>query len=250
MSTGCHKQTHANTLKGVTVSRLLSALDMANAPSIGQALTLPWHSSWAAIPGDSLTRAVVILGALVLGRRVVAVALLALRGAAGHITALGRWAGAFGEAIRPGIVRRLVAASLGLAIPTLASVGTAGASPLVKQSATAAGAPWVSAAPRGVAPQPSADHYVRVRPGDTLWDIAARGLPSGATAAAIARAWPRWYRANRQLIGPDPSLIRPGTRLRVPDLRSAGTSTSQHLRPQASSDAPGAVARSLDPDRR
>ncbi|MSW37509.1 MAG: hypothetical protein F2838_09705, partial [Actinobacteria bacterium] len=55
----------------MTVSRLLSALDMANAPSIGQALTLPWHSSWAAIPGDSLTRAVVILGALVLGRRVV-----------------------------------------------------------------------------------------------------------------------------------------------------------------------------------
>jgi nucleoid-associated protein YgaU len=39
--------------------------------------------------------------------------------------------------------------------------------------------------------------------GDTLWGIA------GAD-------WPRWYAANRALVGPDPDLIRPGQRLAPP----------------------------------
>lgn len=60
------------------------------------------------------------------------------------------------------------------------------------------------------------EHSLRVRRGDTLWAIAARRLPDGATNAEIARAWPRWFRANRDRVGPDPHLIRSGTRLRVP----------------------------------
>lgn len=57
---------------------------------------------------------------------------------------------------------------------------------------------------------------VVVRPGDTLWDIAARSLPGQPTAADIAAAWPRWYAANRAVIGPDPNVIHPGQRLHAP----------------------------------
>lgn len=57
---------------------------------------------------------------------------------------------------------------------------------------------------------------VPVRPGDCLWDIAAAHLGPGATDVQIARAWPRWYAANRAVIGPDPNLIHPGQRLVPP----------------------------------
>jgi len=55
-----------------------------------------------------------------------------------------------------------------------------------------------------------------VRRGDSLWSIAARHLPAGATDHEIAAAWPRWYAANRTVIGPDPDLLRPGQRLVPP----------------------------------
>jgi len=58
-------------------------------------------------------------------------------------------------------------------------------------------------------------HYV-VRAGDALWDVAARHLGPDATAVEIAREWPRWYAANRDTIGADPNLIRPGELLRPP----------------------------------
>jgi len=61
---------------------------------------------------------------------------------------------------------------------------------------------------------PGAD--VLVRRGDTLWDIAASQLPRGCTNAQIAAAWPRWYRHNRRVIGPNPHLIIPGMRLLPP----------------------------------
>jgi hypothetical protein len=59
------------------------------------------------------------------------------------------------------------------------------------------------------------DSYV-VHRGDALWDIAARHLGPHATAADVAREWPRWYAANRDVIGPDPGVIRPGELLRPP----------------------------------
>jgi LysM repeat protein len=62
---------------------------------------------------------------------------------------------------------------------------------------------------------------VVVQPGDTLWRIAARELGPGASGAAITEAWHAWYRANHAVIGPNPSIIRPGQRLRAPDRRSA-----------------------------
>ncbi len=60
---------------------------------------------------------------------------------------------------------------------------------------------------------------VVVRRGDTLWAIAARHLGPQATAAEIAEEWPRWYAANRKVIGSDPDLILPGTILLPPKAR-------------------------------
>jgi nucleoid-associated protein YgaU len=43
-----------------------------------------------------------------------------------------------------------------------------------------------------------------------LWAIAATRLGPQATPALVAANWPRWYAANRAVIGADPDLIRPG----------------------------------------
>ncbi|WP_344032143.1 LysM domain-containing protein, partial [Paeniglutamicibacter psychrophenolicus] len=57
---------------------------------------------------------------------------------------------------------------------------------------------------------------VVVRPGDSLWAIAARHLPSNAGPEEIAAAWPLWFAANRQLIGPDPDRLEVGVVLQAP----------------------------------
>jgi nucleoid-associated protein YgaU len=59
-----------------------------------------------------------------------------------------------------------------------------------------------------------------VRPGDTLWAVAAAHLPPAARSpAVIDRYWRQVYGANRAVVGPDPDLIHPGTRLLVPPYR-------------------------------
>ncbi len=57
---------------------------------------------------------------------------------------------------------------------------------------------------------------VVVRRGDSLWAIAGRVLGPAASDAEIAATWPRWFDANRAVIGPDPDVIRPGTVLHPP----------------------------------
>lgn len=82
----------------------------------------------------------------------------------------------------------------------------------------------VSPAARGEATaghrSPEQETRVVVRAGDTLWAIAARHLGPEATDQDVAEAWPRWYAANRHLIGDDPDLILPGQELRVPGAMS------------------------------
>jgi hypothetical protein len=56
---------------------------------------------------------------------------------------------------------------------------------------------------------------VRVAPGDTLWDIAARRLGAGTS-------WPAIYALNREVIGPDPGVITPGQRLALPSEAAGG----------------------------
>lgn len=57
---------------------------------------------------------------------------------------------------------------------------------------------------------------VIVRPGDSLWLIARRLLAPGAPDHAVAEAVAALHAHNRDAIGPDPDLIRPGQRLGVP----------------------------------
>lgn len=138
-------------------------------------------------------------------------------------------------------VRGLLAALAG----TSTAFGTAAAASAAPVPAASAPHPLARAATPAPAAAPAT--YV-VRPGDSLWAIAARHLGPSATDAAIAAEWPRWYRANRAVIGADPGLIHVGTRLVVPSPRRTGTSASQHHRP-AHRD-PGRSALTLDPDRR
>lgn len=69
-----------------------------------------------------------------------------------------------------------------------------------------------SAHGRPGAPRPG---VALVGPGDSLWSITSE-LLAHPTRRRVASAWPRLYAANRAVLGSDPDLIRPGTRLAVP----------------------------------
>ena len=80
--------------------------------------------------------------------------------------------------------------------------------------------------PTGPDAPPASSPTHTVTPGESLWSITAHLLPAGSSPARIAQAWPALYRANSEEIGADPSLIRPGAVLSVPDSLSApGTTT-------------------------
>lgn len=84
--------------------------------------------------------------------------------------------------------------------------------------------PTATPAPTGALPAAQtpattgASHVVR--PGDTLWDLAAEALRTHDSPrpsdAAVATAWPSWWEANRDAIGDDPHLLHPGTALVAP----------------------------------
>jgi nucleoid-associated protein YgaU len=83
--------------------------------------------------------------------------------------------------------------------------------------AVAPRAPTPSAGPAGpLEPAGTGTRTVTVQRGDTLWSIAVRDLPAGAPDRAVATRWRAIYDVNRPQIGPDPDLIRPGQRLRLP----------------------------------
>jgi hypothetical protein len=69
---------------------------------------------------------------------------------------------------------------------------------------------------RPVKPGQPASQVV-VRPGDSLWALAAAELGPGAGDAAVDARWPQWYAANAAVIGPDPDRLTPGQVLRTPD---------------------------------
>jgi hypothetical protein len=105
-----------------------------------------------------------------------------------------------------------------------------------------------AAAPGVPAPPATASgSAVVVQPGDTLWHLAEHHLtehhltehhltePSGTapTPAQVAHAWPAWWHANREAIGDDPHLLRPGTPLLSPavDGSAPGDPASPHPAP-------------------
>lgn len=134
----------------------------------------------------------------------------------------------------PVVVRRVVLAACGLSIAgglaVPAHADRPAPSPESHTQALLVGLPlpdrttttteWVSSLgtrPAPVAGRPSADE-VRVQPGDTLWGIARDSLPPAAGPAEIDRRWRAIYRANRDAVGADPDLIRPGQRLHLPPI--------------------------------
>ena len=142
----------------------------------------------------------------------------------------------------PGAVRRIVLAACGAALasgllaPAHADQGPA-AEPGPRPAATAAllvGLPlpdrtttttrWLGLLGRQAATQDpatggrQAEPHV-VAPGDSLWEIARSTLPPRVSDAEVERRWQEIYRANRDVVGADPDLIRPGQRLVMPDPR-------------------------------
>ncbi|NHA69518.1 LysM peptidoglycan-binding domain-containing protein [Phycicoccus flavus] len=216
--------------------------DLAAAVRAGAPLTAD-----AALLG--LLAAVGLLGLswLVLG--VVLEALARVPGALGHAAASAS------AALSPRVVRHVAALVLGVGsgvtgaaahaaqagvVATVTDVGSgrlalgpSGADTLPDPSWAAAPDTGWTPEPPVVRPQPdlsvlggraasradaAADeaHEVVVRRGDSLWVIAARHLGEGASDAEIAEEWPRWYAANRDVVGPDPDVVRPGQVLRAP----------------------------------
>lgn len=60
----------------------------------------------------------------------------------------------------------------------------------------------------------------RVRPGDSLWEIAKQSLTANGETVSnrqVDRAWRVIWQANYDVIGSDPSLIRPDQLLTIPD---------------------------------
>lgn len=142
---------------------------------------------------------------------------------------LGQVGRAVADRVTPAVVRRAVITAAGTSI-LLSPVAAAAAAPRTPPPPSspasvlpplgwpldpdvAAGASH-GAAPPGAQP-PTADR-VTVRPGDSLWSIAADRLGGKPSAARIQAEWPRWYAANRRVIGADPNLLRPGTSLYAP----------------------------------
>ncbi len=117
----------------------------------------------------------------------------------------------------PAGVRRVVLAACGVALAGGLAQPAQAAEPRARSHhgdlAALAGLPLPD---RAVAVAPPHPRTVRVQPGDSLWSLAARDLPAGSPDTLVAARWRAIYAANRGLIGPDPDVIVPGQRLRLP----------------------------------
>ena len=123
----------------------------------------------------------------------------------------------------PAGVRRVVLAACGVALAGGLSQPSYAAGPHVRAAhhrhhSALAGLPLPDRAVSS--PDHPRRHHaprtVRVRQGDSLWSLAAGDLPNGSPDAVIAARWRALYAVNRSLIGPDPDVIVPGQRLRLP----------------------------------
>ena len=143
----------------------------------------------------------------------------------------GRWHD-FGLSLLPKFLQGALSASLGLGVLLAPSLAAANEPAVridrvieVPAEEAAAHSPTQRAAGERSLPAESsiptaqtASYHV-VAKGESLWAIShdllvARG--KGATNADIDRTWRSLWRANLEVVGADPSLIRPGQRLRIP----------------------------------
>jgi len=123
----------------------------------------------------------------------------------------------------PPSLRRSLLAALGVALagaPTVAGAGTAVTNdrPSVARATRQQPLPVPS---RPLGPALLGTSHAIVLPGDTLWHLSERRLPSSAPDQTVAQLVARVHRRNRTVIGPDPDLIRPGQSLALPTLPRA-----------------------------
>ena len=90
--------------------------------------------------------------------------------------------------------------------PTPATSSTTTATPTTATPSAAAPTPTT----------PTGSDRVVVGAGDSLWSLAQEHLGPHPTDRAVAQEWPRWWAANRAVVGDDPDLLQPGQVLRVP----------------------------------
>lgn len=140
----------------------------------------------------------------------------------------------------PATVRRLILGACGVALtagltttPAAAdSAGSAGAPATVGRAlVTGLMIPDRTVDRSRAAMAPDRPAVVQVRPGDSLWSLAAEALGPAATDTEIAVAWHSIHLANVGRIGTDPDLIFPGTVLQLPaSVTAERTSTTTHRR--------------------
>jgi hypothetical protein len=230
---------------------LALALLLWAAPSPGSAVADLRAPSSAADVTAPLVAVVALLAWALAGWLLLTVVLTLLSRAPG---AAGRVAAALARRVAPVALRRLVGAALGVTVAVGALAGPAAAAsagppavpapvagtasldwpgtaaaPEPDPQAVAGQAPdldWPAGEPAGPAPvlgsatsSGEAADAVVVQPGDTLWQLAEQRLAQQQAAPSdrdVAAAWPAWWAANREVVGEDPHLLRPGTSLQPP----------------------------------
>lgn len=240
-----NRQLSALTVAGLTLGS--GTVLIAGTPHVGElAQDLSAPHRWISLVGPDAAMATLVGALLWLVAAWVAVS-LALTAGSLLPGRLGTVARAVAHRFTPAALRRVVVTAAGVSI--LLAPAAALASPTTSPtpggtvSATMPAVGWPtdpspsaaagSSVPTGPAPStgkisaPRPIGRLTVRPGDSLWSIAARRLGARPSAARIQQEWPRWYAANRPAIGTDPDLIVPGTRLVVPQPGPAGTSRSE-----------------------
>ncbi len=214
-----------------------------------------WHDTARGAPVEPAEALTAVAAAAALAVLVVVALGVLLELLAQGPGAIGCAARRLAALVTPGLVRRAVGVALGAAVVAGVAPGAAAGSPPATvlapapppdpsfaplpdpgfappgSASTSSGLGWVPSAPhvraqpdvRVLSPAPrggtgrDAPLEVVVRRGDSLWAIAARHLGSDASDAEVARAWPAWFEANRDVVGDDPDLLRPGQLLRAPD---------------------------------
>ena len=201
---------------GLLASPLLVAL-LADSPSAAL------HLLTSTAPTASLVAGVALLAWACAGWLLLVVAVTWLAELPGLLGQVGAHAS---KRLAPASVRAAARLALGttVAVTVLAgpaaSAATGPRSPLPAVAATSdfdwpgatTRAPLIAPPAHPIAATPAAPSgsEVVVHGGDSLWSITARDLGPAASTRQIAQTWPRWWAANRAVIGDDPDLIRPG----------------------------------------
>jgi hypothetical protein len=249
--------------RSVAAIGLLSAVELLALGSARQAWEVVRRPGPASL--DEAVLVVVLAACALIGGWLVLTTLVAV---AAHVPGrLGTRAGSWSRRWSPALARRvaavLVGAAVGGTLPAGLAAGAVGAGAgaaaergpgftVTASSAEPSGAHQESSPPDGSslapgwAPGPMPTRAARpatatagstpvvVQRGDSLWSIARQHLGPAATDAEVALAWPRWYATNRDVVGPDPNLLRPGQLLRAP---GSGPTAGSSAGPTAGSSA-------------